>query len=318
MHPEAEGEAPRSDAEVGGVIERAFPGGRLCAWHRLEGGVSAKAVRVELVTADGVPKRVVVRRPMGDSLTEQRRVVEQELRLGRLCHREGIRVQLPYTVDREALAVVLEYIEGAPDFAPADRASVIEQMATELAKIHALPAQPAFEFLNRREAEMARALREAPEQPDLSLDEPRVRLALVQCWPWPMNNRLALLHGDYWPGNLVWHEGQLAGVLDWEEAALGDPLADIAITRLDLWWAFGEQTMREFTASYRQKTALDWSTLAYWDLAAALRAMGNLERWATAYPRAPICRPDITAATMAHVHRSFVAQAFARLESTSA
>ena len=32
-----------------------------------------------------------------------------------------------------------------------------------------------------------------------------------------------LLHGDYWPGNVLWQQGRLAAVLDWEDAALGGP-----------------------------------------------------------------------------------------------
>lgn len=314
MHAEAAGDEERGDAAVVAIVERAFPGARVVAWHRLEGGVSARAVRVDFVATDGSQQRVVVRRPNAESLAERRRVVEQELRLGSLCHRFGIPVQRPWCVDQDALAVVLEYVEGAPDFASSNQADMIEQMATELARIHALPATPEFEFLKRFDDGAARAVREAPKQPDSSLEESRVRDALARRWPWPMHNPASLLHGDYWPGNLVWSEGRLAAVLDWEEAALGDPLADVAITRLDLWWAFGEQAMHEFTACYRRQTALDWSTLAHWELRAALRPMGNLERWAGAYEKPPISRPDITAASMTAVHRAFVAQALARLE----
>jgi aminoglycoside phosphotransferase (APT) family kinase protein len=37
-----------------------------------------------------------------------------------------------------------------------------------------------------------------------------------------------VLHGDYWPGNVLWRDGRLVGVIGWEEAAFGDPLADLA------------------------------------------------------------------------------------------
>jgi aminoglycoside phosphotransferase (APT) family kinase protein len=37
---------------------------------------------------------------------------------------------------------------------------------------------------------------------------------------------LSLLHGDYWPDNTLWRDGRLVCVIDWEDAALGDPLAD--------------------------------------------------------------------------------------------
>ena len=37
-----------------------------------------------------------------------------------------------------------------------------------------------------------------------------------------------LVHGDYWPGNLLWQRGRLTGVVDWEEPRLGDPSRDVA------------------------------------------------------------------------------------------
>jgi aminoglycoside phosphotransferase (APT) family kinase protein len=89
-----------------------------------------------------------------------------------------------------------------------------------------------------------------------------------------------LLHGDFWPGNLLWNDGELVGVLDWEEAEIGDPLVDVAVSRLDLLWAFGEEAMDTFTRRYRKQTRLDWRNLARWDLLVALRPMSNLERWA--------------------------------------
>jgi aminoglycoside phosphotransferase (APT) family kinase protein len=46
-----------------------------------------------------------------------------------------------------------------------------------------------------------------------------------------------LCHGDYRFGNIAWSEpGVIAGVLDWERAWVGDPVADIAFTRLWSGW----------------------------------------------------------------------------------
>jgi len=47
----------------------------------------------------------------------------------------------------------------------------------------------------------------------------------------PEPQRLALLHGDYRLPNLMWHEGRISGILDWELAAVGDPLSDLAFTQ---------------------------------------------------------------------------------------
>ena len=64
-----------------------------------------------------------------------------------------------------------------------------------------------------------------------------------------------LLHGDFWPGNILWRYGQLVAVIDWEDAALGDPLADVANSRLEILWAFGIDAMQSFTHYYQSLTA---------------------------------------------------------------
>ena len=51
----------------------------------------------------------------------------------------------------------------------------------------------------------------------------RERLEKVQRQP-------ALLHLDYYPGNLIFASDRLAGILDWTNARFGDPRADLART----------------------------------------------------------------------------------------
>ena len=127
--------------------------------------------------------------------------------------------------------------------------------------------------------------------------------------PLPRLNKPILLHGDFWPGNLLWREGaQLAAVIDWEDAKVGEPLADLAISRLDLLWIFGLDAMQTFTRHYQALAPLDYTDLPYWDLYAALRPMGRLAEWAAEWPA--LGRPDITEATLRAGHKWFVDQAF--------
>jgi aminoglycoside phosphotransferase (APT) family kinase protein len=243
---------------------------------------------------------------------ERRRIVTSEYRLLTLSAALGLRAPRPYFQDLDALAVGLEYIEGAPDFAPKNMADMLDQMAMELARIHRVPATAELEFLPRANAAFERELANAPERLDTTLGEERLRAVLRELWPWNGNPDV-LLHGDYWPGNLLWNDGRLAAVLDWEEARIGDPLFDIAISRLDLVWAFGDDAMVEFTERYRTHATIDWENLARWDLAVALRPMSNLPRWVTSYAAPPIRRPDVTLETMRDGHRRFVERALRSL-----
>ena len=209
--------------------------------------------------------------------------------------------------------MVLEYLDGEPEFSPANVTDMVQQMATALAHIHRVVITREFDFMRRRHFSAERHVLHPPELLDATLDEPGLRSALMKVWPWHQHNADALLHGDFWPGNLLWSNGKLVGVLDWEGAAVGDPLADVAVSRLDILWAFGETPMHTFTECYREQTQLDWRNLARWDLLAALRPMSNLARWAQAYVLPPICRPDITEQTMRDGHRRFVGQALRNL-----
>ena len=113
-----------------------------------------------------------------------------------------------------------------------------------------------------------------------------------------------LLHGDFWPGNVLWRDGRLAAVIDWEDATLGDPLADLAISRLEILWAFGIDAMFRFTHHYQSITPFDFANLAYWDLCAALRPASKIAEWGL---------DDMTEKAMREGHRLFVAQAFEML-----
>jgi hypothetical protein len=73
--------------------------------------------------------------------------------------------------------------------------------------------------------------------------------------------------------------------------------------------------MRAFMAHYRSMMGIDDTSLAYWDLYAALRlvrlAGADLAGWAAFFP--PFGRHGITAQTIKEHYRWFIAQAFEQL-----
>ena len=111
----------------------------------------------------------------------------------------------------------------------------------------------------------------------------------------PDRNRAVLLHGDYWPGNVLWRDGCLVAVIDWEDACLGDPLADLATARVELLCRYGRDAMDRFTdryvAAHHDTTGpLRMEALPLWEVyvsAAALATMGDwgLEPAAEAHRR---------------------------------
>lgn len=88
-----------------------------------------------------------------------------------------------------------------------------------------------------------------------------------------------MLHGDYWPGNILWQEGGLAAVIDWENAVIGEPLADLANSRLEVLWAFGLDALQAFTRSYQEVREIETACLSYWDLWAVLKPAAKMWTW---------------------------------------
>ena len=281
----------------------------LRAWP-LKGGISSRMTVLEFAVGNE-RRRAVLRQPDG-ALKQNPLAVANESRLLQLLTAAGLPSPALRVVDESAQLfgapfLVIEYLDGLPDFAKPIVPDSIEQLAAQLVRIHHTPfagtglaSLPAYEprFVHQRHS----------AYPDAALRAADIREALQRTWPPHSRNRVALLHGDYWPGNVLWKGRRLVGVVDWEEACLGDPIADVAIARLEMLWAFGLETMQAFTQRYATLSGFDLADLPYWDLDAALRPVFNLGDWAAGWPE--LGRPDVTYATMRAGHRTFVDLAF--------
>ena len=292
------------------VIQRIDPQSRLLRIWGLKGGVSAQVTALEVEWADGQTKKMIVRQHGEVDLKHNPQVAVDEFKLLQLLQSAGLTTPVPYYLDQSCEIfstpyVVIEYIEGETEFAPANLSDFILQFATHLSRIHHVDClQMDLSFLPQQEQRYGEKLRERPLEVDESLDEGRIRDALEAVWPLPRRNASVLLHGDFWPGNVLWRDGQLVGVIDWEDAALGDPLADVANSRLEILWAFGVEAMDSFIEQYQAMMSIDFTYLPYWDLCAALRPVAQIAQWGL---------DDATEKIMRERHRWFVAQAFERL-----
>jgi aminoglycoside phosphotransferase (APT) family kinase protein len=299
------------------VVQRINSGSRLLRAWPLKGGISAQMTALEIEQPDGRTKKLIVRQPGEASLRQNPAAAADEFKLLRIVRAAGLPAPTPHHLDesREILSnpyLVIEYVEGEPMIAPADLDDFARQLAAQLAKIHALHGSRAdLSFLPRQAERLARTSAARPSILNDSLDVERIREVLEPVWPLPQTNEPVLLHGDFWPGNILCREGRIAAVIDWEEAEIGDPLSDVAISRLDLLWAFGMDAMHDFTARYKSMSTVDWANLPYWDLYAALRPVLNIAEWADGW--SALGRTDITEETMRAGHRRFIAQSFEKL-----
>ncbi|GAB4579390.1 MAG: hypothetical protein Fur0022_21280 [Anaerolineales bacterium] len=283
------------------LLQTLAPNHRLLRTWNLTGGVSAQVTALEILTPTGETHRWVARQHGTRDHTRNPHLAADEYQLLQLLYAAGVPVPAPLHLIPSGIfpdpLLIVEYIEGHTDFAPADLEPYLTQLAAHLAHLHQLDPAP-FTFLPKHTP-----IPPPSDHLDDSLSESQIRAALLTLSP-PLPYPSTLLHGDYWPGNLLWRAGQLVAILDWEDAALGHPLADVANTRLELLWAFGQTAQETFTHLYQTFNPLPPTTLPYWDLCAALRPAGKLSSWGLAKTTENIMREH---------HKAFVEQALRQL-----
>lgn len=231
----------------------------------LVGGVSAQVRRLHIRGGQG-PGSVVLRSG-GAAWKDGRSPVQTEHELLVALWAAGFPVPEPLHLDpgdQDGPILVLPFIDHDADgFDPVQLAQVLDRLHSFEPGALGLPELPT------RTDPLPELLEYLPAE----LDSLRPLLLDLNWEP----EREVLLHGDYWPGNVLWRDGRIEAVIDWEDAALGDPLADVAQCRLELLWRQGEEAMDAFTTAYPHPLAP--LGLALWELLASSGALAFMDRW---------------------------------------
>lgn len=154
-------------------------------------------------------------------------------------------------------------------------AAILDDLARALAAIHRIDLdesglQPADQLT------LLRHLDDALGQPHPLFELAFRRLEATR----PPAGETTVVHADFRIGNLLVDATGLTGVLDWELAHLGDPIADLGWMCTRAWRfhrpdrpAAGLGTRDELREAYARHSgrAVDADTLAWWELLATLR-----------------------------------------------
>lgn len=262
------------------------PGGELVGISELTGGVSADVFGLEIATVAGGRRRVVYRRHRSPGFKQQQQsITAKEYGLLAALHREGLAVPEPFlhndTDAPNGPYMIIEWIDGSTNIGEGDLPGALEQMAQFLVGLHSLgPLSPQLPELEPIEDPLTAIGPHLP--PTGSGDQVRASLASGALAYHP--NRSVLLHGDYWPGNVMWRDGRLVAVIDWEDACFGDPMADLATARVELLCQYGADAMAQFTTSYLALTRdtvspLRLDSLLTWELYVSASALSTMGDW---------------------------------------
>jgi len=245
---------------------------------RLTGGSSASVWRLELLSDDG-PRSVVFRQHRPGELKDHgTAIARKEHDLLAELHARGLAVPAPLAVDQRDRSLVMEWIDGGSAVARTELDAALDQSADFLVALHSIdpaPLAPVLEDLEDPLDELAAYLpvEDAPSSGPL-------RAAVASGRIDRRANPAVVVHGDFWPGNLLWNDGHLVAVIDWEDTCIGDPLADLAGARVEHLCQYGEAAMERFTRRYLHLASpLDLRSLPLWEAYVSATALSSMHLW---------------------------------------
>ena len=263
LHRQLRGRVP--DSALAWVAEAV--GARVLDQRALAGGTSSA---VHLITTAAAPPRdrVVLRRYVLDWVVEEPEIPGNEaLALRLLAERAGDADPVPAPTllasdpDGSVVGVPATVMTAAPgevEWEPPDRTGWLRALAEMAARIHRLP-------LSDELGDWAPYAPGSTEPPPWSR-HPQAWLTAYELWagPRPPSKRV-FLHRDYHPGNVLWADDVISGVVDWVSACAGPPEEDIGHCRANLAIRHGQDWADEFLALWQELTGTrDYHP--YWDL----------------------------------------------------
>lgn len=274
---------------------------RVGALERLGGGSSQENWAFEAswgVDGQRKSRDLLLRREPESGVVETSRDVEFSLL--RALSRTDLPIPVAYWLDDGTVfgrpAMVVERREGRAhraalrDVDPLSlgepgRLGLARELADLLARVHcaplesetlvsifgAAPSDPAASELNRWTIELDRV--EMQPQPAL-----RLALSWLRYHRPAPPERLALVHGDFRPANILIHEGRTEALLDWELARIGDPIDDLGWYTCSVYrrehFVPGQWDVDDFLARYASAAGLDEvepGRLRFWQVMSVVR-----------------------------------------------
>jgi aminoglycoside phosphotransferase (APT) family kinase protein len=270
------------------LLEKIAPGSHLLKVELLPGSFSNHTHLVEARLPKGNIFKFVVRRYQIFVNYDRGEKARREFMVYKLMNQYNIPAPEPLLLDDtgtllEVPGIVTRLVPGALVLtAPSDPLDWARKLAVMLARIHAIPLDKdnrrmlldanaeATWFLNRESA--PEYMESFPGGSELWQIMQSESLHLQPVQP-------TLVHCDYWEGNILWHEGEISAVLDWEEAAFGDPIIDVAYARLNMIVMGSPEAAEEFLHIYESETGRRAENLGFWEMAAAVRPMVDPLDW---------------------------------------
>jgi aminoglycoside phosphotransferase (APT) family kinase protein len=283
--------APLSQEVVRDLLKEIAPESKLLSFSLLPGSFSNSTHIVQARLVNGSNFKIVVRRYAVFGDYDRGEKARREFKTFEYLHQYGIPAPEPLYLDDTGTllgtpGIVTRFVPGRLMMSlPADPHDWARKLAITLAKIHSVPCGTgAQSFLLDANAEATWFLKSdtAPGYMQTYPGGAELWQVIQDAFPSLRTVPSGLVHLDYWSGNILWHENEISAVLDWEEAAYGDPVIDVAYARMNMILMGLNQAAGDFLQIYESEMGYKVENLGFWELAAAVRPMIDPEDWKVA------------------------------------
>ncbi len=274
---------PPSTRTIQWAGEQCGPGSRVTSARRLPEGGWHENHALEVLDRHGGTRRLILRRWArpewiieDPDFTVEREIIVLTLLAAVAVPTPGVVAADPHGDICDVPTLLITRLPGRPPTQPTDMSAFLTQLATALPPIHALAASPELVPRYRTYVELD------GRTPPSWLDTPKLweEAFDVASGHMPVVEH-CFIHRDYHPGNTLWSEGCLTGVIDWTQGSWGPPGIDLGWMRWNLLCRYGQEAADEFLAAYRAlsgKADYDrrWDILAAVDFVTAAKPHGAL------------------------------------------
>ena len=267
------------------ILYEAVPGSQPLSARPAFGAFTNDVIIVEYKERTGRISKLVIKHFV-DEPEFASKCAQASFRALELAEAQSVPVPQPILKDEkgEILGIpglITSFVEGRQIASPKDIPAWAQELADLLLLIHDIrPSSEDQELLCVGQEEALFILREYAVRERLSHPISNAIYSAVG----DLQPRLepvppALLHMDYWQGNVLWHMGHVSAVVDWDFASYGDPAIDVAYFRMNMYLRGIKPAADIFLRRYEEVAGKALKNLGFWEIVAAARALPNPALW---------------------------------------
>ena len=218
-----------STEHVRSIVQAILPGHRLVSSTQARGSFTNDSIIIECSTPAGSRIKLSVKL-LVDEPVDAPRLAAASYHAMLLARAHGVPVPEPVYLDETgsvlgAPGIVTSFVEGKQWPDRQDPVAWAATLARLLLRIHDISPGPEDRkhLLDGNHESMYFLREDQPESKaghplsDVIYDTVRAYRSSIP----PITT--SLVHLDYWPGNVLWRDGQVMAILDWDFASYGDP-----------------------------------------------------------------------------------------------